>query len=237
LNRIKGIFSKIQYYVNHYNDVELGSIHDFSNKNLGNVPINPDNLAAKMRLQQQIRADEQIADYTNRVADGLQEAQIQLAMWPFGIIASGADDILRSAHSIRKWVTPTTKAIKSISDMLSDDVIQGLRSGMKRIDLSNSKLKGEIFEEFLAKSLGGIRDVKVGGHQYDVQVGNILIEAKSGLTAAMKDFSKLKSDTMSHHTIAIANGKEYIFVSVEKIPRELRKYLESKKIKYLDLSE
>jgi hypothetical protein len=131
LNRIKGFWGKIQYYANHYNDVKLGSIHDLPNKNLGNVPINPETLATKMKLQQRINASAQIADYTNNVADG-----IEVAVFVAGMFLPGPDDIF--------WGYVTSKyGIKLVTE-----------SGSRLLYRNGEKLSGEALnaaEEILTR--------------------------------------------------------------------------------------
>jgi hypothetical protein len=192
---IKSFFGKIQYYVNHYNDVTLGSVHDLPNKDLGNVPINPDNFAVKMRLQQQIHATDQIADYTNNLADGLQEVQVQLATLPIGsIIFSttekfavnvGGKFIVRNADDL-------TKAMVKALDV--GDKIAMVITAMREVMKVNGFEKNGTLSKINGREIYFDKENKIY-YSFDTQHGEFEIHSLDGkhIGVANIDFKIIKS--------------------------------------------
>jgi hypothetical protein len=108
LNQIKGQIRKLWGWIVS-TDGSITATERFNtimpNNNLGNVPINPDSLVTKMRLQQQINASEQIASYTNNVADG-----IEVAVFVAGMFLPGPDDIFWGYVSSKYGIKLVTEA-------------------------------------------------------------------------------------------------------------------------------
>ena len=187
----------------------------------------------------EMRFNDQLGQYADHVADGLQEVQLQLAMWPLGMFASHADDVLRSVAAVAKHVKATSKVIKNLKDLNDPDIIKGLSQGLKRIDLTNSKTKGDIFEEYIRKALGG-KKVIIDNHEFDAGLGNLLIEAKAGFGAldgknAKEAIERVAKQLIKGSTIAQNTGKEYVVISAVPIHDEIMKIIKELRIHHIVL--
>jgi filamentous hemagglutinin len=102
-----------------------------------------------------------------------------------------------------------------------------------------SKLTGKSFEEYLAKLFGGKSSFTTNGREFDGAYGKVWYEAKSGQYWANQcktktQIGKFQSDIGDHLKIAKENGKLFELHSNTPIPSNIKKWLESKGIKYFE---
>jgi hypothetical protein len=211
LNQIKGQIGKLWGWMVS-TDGSITATERFNtmmpNNNLGSVPINPDNLAAKMRLQQQILANEQIADYTNRAADG-----IELTVFVAGMFLPGPDDIF--------WGYVSSKyGIKLVTE-----------SGSRLLYRNGEKLSGEALksaEEILTR-MKIVQHVKEGNHFPEktlAELDNLLQKTVKNAKVQNKVFEcKLRPGSTLYHDkstgiIVIYDGKVVVLCTDPKILKQ-----------------